>query len=47
MAARLTCPYHGWTYEFDGSLVARRRSEYFDGLDDDGLVRLPFANNTD
>lgn len=40
-AALLTCPYHGWTYHFDGSLSARRRAGYFTDLDDEGLVRLP------
>lgn len=40
-AALLTCPYHGWTYQLDGALASRRRPDYFDGLDDEGLVRLP------
>jgi len=40
-AALLTCPYHGWTYNFDGSLSARRRPAYFEHLDEEGLVRLP------
>lgn len=40
-AAILTCPYHGWTYHFDGSLSARRRPTYFEEMDDDGLVALP------
>lgn len=40
-AARLTCDYHGWTYGLDGSLAARRRAEYFEGVADDGLTRLP------
>ena len=40
-AAMLTCPYHGWTYHFDGSLAARRRPAYFEGEADDGLVALP------
>ncbi len=40
-SARLTCPYHGWTYHFDGSLAARRRPAYFDETPDEGLVALP------
>lgn len=30
-ANRLACPYHGWTYGLDGTGVARRRGEHFDG----------------
>lgn len=30
-AQRLSCPYHGWVYELDGSAVSRRRGEHFDG----------------
>ncbi len=40
-AARLTCPYHGWTYRLDGQLSARRRREYFDGVAEHGLATLP------
>lgn len=40
-AALLTCPYHGWTYHFDGSLSARRRPAYFENADDASLVALP------
>lgn len=40
-AARLTCPYHGWSYHFDGSLAARRRPNFFEELDDESLVPLP------
>lgn len=40
-SARLTCPYHGWTYHFDGTLAARRRPNFFEELDDEGLVALP------
>ena len=40
-AALLTCPYHGWTYRLDGALAGRRRPDFFDGVDHDGLVRLP------
>ncbi|MFP5487720.1 MAG: aromatic ring-hydroxylating oxygenase subunit alpha, partial [Acidimicrobiia bacterium] len=30
-AARLSCPYHGWTYGLDGAGLSRRRGEHFDG----------------
>ena len=31
--ARIYCPYHGWTYDLDGNLVAARRSEKIAGFD--------------
>ncbi|MEZ5558079.1 MAG: aromatic ring-hydroxylating dioxygenase subunit alpha [Pseudomonadales bacterium] len=40
-AARLVCPYHGWTYHLDGRSASRRRGEYFDDLPCEDLVRLP------
>lgn len=40
-AARLACPYHGWTYEMDGTVAGRRRGEFFDDVTAIGLVRLP------
>lgn len=40
-AARLSCPYHGWSYDLDGTSVARRRGEYFDDVPSEDLVRLP------
>jgi phenylpropionate dioxygenase-like ring-hydroxylating dioxygenase large terminal subunit len=30
---RITCPYHGWTYRFDGSLLATPARDSFPGLD--------------
>ena len=39
--ARLTCPYHGWTYHLDGTSAARRRPEYFDGTPTESLTPLP------
>lgn len=42
-AARLVCPYHGWTYDLRGELVSRPRSNYFDDVSGEGLVRLPVA----
>ena len=40
---RFVCPYHGWTYQTDGSLAAVRQAEGFPTLDIDGtsLVELP------
>lgn len=29
----IRCPYHGWTYQFDGSLMATPQEETFPGLD--------------
>jgi phenylpropionate dioxygenase-like ring-hydroxylating dioxygenase large terminal subunit len=29
----ITCPYHGWTYQYDGSLMATPVRESFPGLD--------------
>lgn len=40
-AARLSCPYHGWTYHLDGSLAARRRDEFFDDDASPGLTAVP------
>ncbi len=40
-AARLSCPYHGWTYHLDGTLAARRRAQFFDDVPNVGLTRLP------
>lgn len=39
--ARLTCPYHGWTYHLDGRLAARRRSEFFVDVAEDNLTAVP------
>lgn len=39
-AARLSCPYHGWSYALDGTGVSRRRGEHFDG-EPSPLRRLP------
>lgn len=40
-SARLTCPYHGWTYYLDGSPSSRRREQYFADKTPDGLICLP------
>lgn len=39
----LMCPYHGWTYGYDGSLLAISDAEAFAGVDpaERGLVALP------
>ncbi len=40
---RFTCPYHGWTYDNSGALVARPTEEGFDTIDkcQMGLTPLP------
>lgn len=42
---RLTCPFHGWSYDLGGGLAGILHGEGFDGLDrnDHGLVPLPVA----
>ncbi len=42
-ASRLVCPYHAWTYQMDGKLIAMPRPETFPDLDkgEYGLRRLP------
>ncbi|MEZ5232007.1 MAG: aromatic ring-hydroxylating dioxygenase subunit alpha [Acidimicrobiales bacterium] len=44
-ATRLTCPYHGWSYRNDGTLVSVRNGRDFGPVDTDqyGLVELPCA----
>ena len=44
-AKRLTCPFHAWTYELDGSLFRVPVAEGFEGmcLADKGLIELPVA----
>src|SRR5262249_52334210 len=44
-AGRFTCPYHGWTYDDDGQLVAQPCREGFPGRSRDSLclTRLPAA----
>jgi phenylpropionate dioxygenase-like ring-hydroxylating dioxygenase large terminal subunit len=46
-ARRLTCAYHGWTYDLDGRLRGLPLADGFDGLDREryGLVPLPVAEH--
>ena len=40
---RFTCPFHGWTYGTDGTLVGLPKSEHFGSIDQEcrGLIELP------
>jgi choline monooxygenase len=42
---RLTCPFHAWTYDLEGSLVGVPVAEGFEGMrrEDKGLVQLEVA----
>ena len=44
-ARRLTCPFHAWSYDLEGSLVGLPTATAFEGMDRDGkgLVELPVA----
>jgi phenylpropionate dioxygenase-like ring-hydroxylating dioxygenase large terminal subunit len=44
-AKRLTCPFHAWTYNLDGSLFRVPTPEGFEGMciADKGLIELPVA----
>jgi len=46
-SGRFTCPYHGWTYDEHGRLVAQPCSEGFSGIptEDLRLTPLPIAEN--
>lgn len=40
-ARRLICPYHGWSYDLDGTAAHRRRDEYFADTPAHDLITLP------
>lgn len=46
-ARRLTCAYHGWTYDLEGRLRGLPLTDGFEGLDRErfGLVALPVAES--
>lgn len=41
--ARLTCPFHGWTFNLEGKLIGLPESEAFENIEREtrGLVRVP------
>jgi len=41
--ARLTCPFHAWTFDLDGKLIAQPGKEGFAGHQDGGRDLLPVA----
>lgn len=45
-AGRITCPYHGWSYRLDGSLLAVPSAESYGPLDKDELGLLPVRVET-
>ncbi len=43
-ARRLTCPFHGWSYDLEGSLAGRREAAAFTDMErDSNLIALPVA----
>ena len=38
---RITCPYHSWTYDLDGSLVVAPRSEHIENFDSKDICLEP------
>ena len=42
-ASRMTCPFHGWTFDLEGKLVGMPRKQGFEGIDpaEIGLLRVP------
>ena len=44
-ARRFSCPFHGWTYDIGGKLLATTGADAFAGVckEDRGLIRLPVA----
>lgn len=43
--SRMTCPFHGWTFDLEGKLIGLPGSRSFEGVDreDLGLIRVPIA----
>jgi phenylpropionate dioxygenase-like ring-hydroxylating dioxygenase large terminal subunit len=45
-ARRLTCPYHSWVYDTQGTLVGNTAKEAFAGVDVTGLIELNTAERS-
>lgn len=43
---RLTCPYHNWVYDTEGTLVGLPGREAFDGIEGEALVEYPTAERS-
>lgn len=43
---RMTCPYHNWVYDTEGTLVGLPGKEGFEDLDVDGLVEFPTSERS-
>ncbi len=43
---RLTCPYHSWVYDTQGSLVGNTARASFEGIDVTGLIELATAERS-
>jgi len=41
--SRITCPFHGWTFDLEGKLIGQPSAQSFDNIDRQelGLIRIP------
>jgi phenylpropionate dioxygenase-like ring-hydroxylating dioxygenase large terminal subunit len=44
-SSRMTCPFHGWTFDLEGKLIGFPGKEGFEGIDREeiGLIKVPVA----